>query len=317
MKKTFTLFSLLTVLAGVAQPTIQQSNTGYETGTTLQLETSNTTFSVPDGGASVAWDYSSLQFNPAGTSTVSTYSGAPYAPANINVSSSTGSSYYTQSSSGIDLKAIVSSGTTIDYMDAQAVIAFPFTYGSEFDDTFTATFSGPGFSMDREGGQTITGHGYGSLTVNGVTITDVLCVKAIQTYTDTYMGTEINTTGEVYNFYKPGYHHALLSLNKITIVGPSAYSSVALSEGELSAIENVAKPAPCIYPNPATGNVTIVTEKGVDLVVISDLQGRRIEAFEHPQGRVQYSVSGLPKGIYLVTVRRENGATTTGKLIVE
>ncbi len=68
-----------------------------------------------------------------------------------------------------------------------------------------------------------------------------------------------------------------------------------------------------IYPNPATGIVNINAAATVNNVILQDIQGKTINM---PLNNNTIDVSGLNKGMYILTLQTAQG-TTTSKLIVE
>ena len=74
-----------------------------------------------------------------------------------------------------------------------------------------------------------------------------------------------------------------------------------------------------VYPNPATTHATIAVEgagKGTQIVLL-DVCGKELYRTDaENDGNYTVNVSALPKGVYFVSVRNNNAATTT-KLIVK
>ena len=72
-----------------------------------------------------------------------------------------------------------------------------------------------------------------------------------------------------------------------------------------------------LFPNPANGQVT-VTAEGICRVEIRNLLGQQVVSMEG-NGSESFTIdlSGLAKGVYLVTVWNKEGAGTTKKLTVE
>lgn len=58
-----------------------------------------------------------------------------------------------------------------------------------------------------------------------------------------------------------------------------------------------------IFPNPSTGMVYISTTENVKEVIVCDLTGKRLLCFENKSA---CDLSGLTKGIYLITIKTEN-----------
>jgi alpha-amylase len=68
-----------------------------------------------------------------------------------------------------------------------------------------------------------------------------------------------------------------------------------------------------MYPNPATDRLNISTEKTVAFVEIRSVSGSLLKK---TTGK-HISLSDVPQGLYLVTVKYTDGASQTGKLIIQ
>jgi len=81
-------------------------------------------------------------------------------------------------------------------------------------------------------------------------------------------------------------------------------------------------PGLVVSPNPSHGSFEIKfhhTDDGNAEITVSDLTGRRVlnrTVTASSSGRVQFDLSGSPRGLYFVTVRMDAG-TTVKKLIIE
>jgi len=70
-----------------------------------------------------------------------------------------------------------------------------------------------------------------------------------------------------------------------------------------------------IYPNPASGSVTI-TVKGGDEIIITDIAGRKIKTIKNFQNSVNFSTDEIDGGIYFLTLYSNNTVISTRKLVV-
>ena len=75
---------------------------------------------------------------------------------------------------------------------------------------------------------------------------------------------------------------------------------------------------PQLYPNPTTGLFTV---KGADIarVEVYNLVGEKVFEVESGKWKVEncLDASGWNKGIYLVSITKQNGAVETRKLVVK
>lgn len=70
-----------------------------------------------------------------------------------------------------------------------------------------------------------------------------------------------------------------------------------------------------IYPNPATEYISLDNAQDVKEVYIINLVGRKMKVIENVEQNVQYNISDLPNGMYLVqVVDFKNQIITTQRL---
>lgn len=69
-----------------------------------------------------------------------------------------------------------------------------------------------------------------------------------------------------------------------------------------------------IYPNPASGNVTI-TVNGGDKIIITDIIGRKIKSFPNQDREIKLDTSDFKKGIYFISVQENNRIIAIQKFI--
>ena len=70
-----------------------------------------------------------------------------------------------------------------------------------------------------------------------------------------------------------------------------------------------------VYPNPATDEITIRSEKRIAGYEISDCFGRSVIKNNNHQNPLRINVNDLPAGMYFYKIRTENGQETSGKFI--
>lgn len=70
-----------------------------------------------------------------------------------------------------------------------------------------------------------------------------------------------------------------------------------------------------IYPNPATSFISIDNAQDVKELYILNLVGRKLKIIENVEQDVQYDISDLPNGMYLVQIiDHKNKIITTQRL---
>lgn len=71
-----------------------------------------------------------------------------------------------------------------------------------------------------------------------------------------------------------------------------------------------------IYPNPATENFNVILSAS-STVTMYDFSGRAVYNTVAPSGTLTVPVNNLPSGMYMLSVREENGATHTAKVSIQ
>lgn len=72
-----------------------------------------------------------------------------------------------------------------------------------------------------------------------------------------------------------------------------------------------------IYPNPASSEVRIETFLASKDIQLIDILGRTVlSGFTKPDGKIKFDISTLPRGVYGVLLRRQEGLVTIGKVAV-
>ncbi|MBI5916204.1 MAG: T9SS type A sorting domain-containing protein [Bacteroidetes bacterium] len=62
------------------------------------------------------------------------------------------------------------------------------------------------------------------------------------------------------------------------------------------------------YPNPTLGQFSITNNPLVKKVVLFNILGKQVKSFQHMNGN-QYDISGVPDGLYLVSMLDAKGQT--------
>jgi len=83
----------------------------------------------------------------------------------------------------------------------------------------------------------------------------------------------------------------------------------------VSGIENIAEQSVSVYPNPASGSITIAGENIVE-VQICNLLGEVVYEMQQCNGNNIISTENMPAGSYFVRVRMEDGKVVTKKIVV-
>lgn len=70
-----------------------------------------------------------------------------------------------------------------------------------------------------------------------------------------------------------------------------------------------------IYPNPASGSVTVTAEGG-DKVIVTDLAGRKINELKISEGQIKINTDQLSIGVYFISLYNKNNLLLTDKFFV-
>lgn len=204
------------------------------------------------------------------------------------------------------------------YTDKREALKFPITYNSIFNESFSGTSEDliMGTIYDRVGNIEIVADGYGELILPYGTVNDVLRVRVITSYTDSYSGSPINTyLDTVYTWYNLFTKVHLASVN-VSYENGNLLSHQAryLSENDLvlSIETNDELTHSCtIYPNPTSGKVRIQGLNEVTRVTVYNLIGEVVIS-EMTDGDLD--MSNLHEGGYYIKYS-VNGTTRFEKLI--
>jgi hypothetical protein len=74
-----------------------------------------------------------------------------------------------------------------------------------------------------------------------------------------------------------------------------------------------------LYPNPTNGTFNVANSAGLSQVQVTDMQGRTLLISDDLGDQVitEFSLKGVPTGLYFVRVSLANGEITTHKLVVD
>ena len=293
-------------------------------------------------GANRTWSFPSLTsrgseifnwVNPASTPFVIQFP-------NANVASSTDNTnftFYTTSSANFIVDGYGGPQAVIQYYDQELFFHYPFTYGSNFTDTFASDFLEAGIPMHRTGSINVIGDAWGTITLPDVTFNNALRVYYIQVHKDSATtGTQmvLVQTFTSYNWFAPGkkfpvleitYVHSvynnsliidykLVNYNPTNVpVGIKTISSQI--PGEFKLYQN--------YPNPFNPTTKIkfdITESKQVNLIVYNLTGKEIAKLFNgilKAGSYEYefNAGSLTSGVYFYKLS-EGDFTQTRKMIL-
>lgn len=232
MKKVFvplsSLILLFVSLAAIAQPSIG-NNASFPIGTSVGIvSVLNTNLQQGASGSNVVWDFSGVQIERSQNAVFLSPSETPYAAAFGNTtaavhypegleqgSASIAYEFFSNNVTGLLRSGLANTQEiTVNYIDPQQAIAYPFTYESANSDDFSAIFAVNGVIVTESG--TIETHcdGYGTLILPHATIENVLRLRILQDYTDQVDGIDALTYHvETYAWFHPDLAYPLFIIS--------------------------------------------------------------------------------------------------------
>jgi hypothetical protein len=339
MKKLLRLIYLIllgtaTISSSQAQPSLTSANYLAVLGEHFKLKMANY---LPPGnaGANQTWNFSALTTSSNTTLDYLSRSAAPY-PANVPAAtlvskSSAGEYQYAQTTTSalkIHGAYVAAQNMFITYSNSMD-IAFPKNYNSTSTDTYKASYTTNGLNFIRSGTATFTYDGYGTVITPAGTFTNVVRLKTTDVVRDSaslapgfpYI---INITIETYDYIKPGVHHPIARMTKLTSGTNIQYRGLYLDYAALGEEEELAKELELnLFPNPATSVATLQYKlKTPAEVKISLVNMIGEEVLVLKQGNVpaesqkqEIPVGDLPKGVYFVRLNIGNEVFTKRLLV--
>lgn len=338
MLKSLLMPVCITAISATAfgQSTLTGATFNPVIGDAFAIKVCNTTGVAPGAsGAGITWNFSSLVPSSADTGrAISCFSLPSSAPPCTNYPGTTivikGPSIAKSTTAYLVANAtklsqngyFIHADTSLKLTNPADQLRYPFTYGTTFLDTCEGTFrAGPttAYEAHHIGYINVNCDGHGTLNLPGsVTHTGVLRVHTTQNFTDSLnlFGTPLLKSYVIssYDWYKPNYHTALLTIQKITEVGNTVpdYEFIAYAVAPVTAVSDVDNKIDelQLYPNPASDLLNIsYTTKGSEKVTVGlyDLMGREVAEIATKQGKgqqqIQFNTASYPEGVYIVRLQ--------------
>jgi len=345
MKKMFTILLILGGFDLMAQPTFTSANEAAAGTTFTYVFVDSSTAQPGPAGANVTWDFTSVVPNgtshtdewiiPAGTPYAANFPGSNLVQQTIDTAGNTVYLYHTSSPTMTELNGMGfnagGSPFIMNYSNSQIIREFPATYNTTLSDNFAGSASlvqGPvTINIYRTGTYSYTADAYGTLITPAGTYTNTLRIKLNQYITDsitfsgfpippqmnynistTYFWACTNPGNRLYQFYI-GYDTVT------TASGSNIYHSVSylssftgIGENQTNLNNNLS-----VHPNPVSDFTNVIlknTVNGNALLSVYDITGKKLKQFgaamkESDNYHWNISLSGLEKGMYLLTVECE------------
>ncbi len=336
-------FTLLTLFLCMAYSLFSQTFTASDLNPVVgdtYIADIHSEYVVVPGSASSTWDFSHLQAASSAGSITTNYvqpSSTPHASSfpssNIVAVGNSGGqmvySYFTTSATNMEMVGQVAQSIEIPFSNPISYLEFPLSFGSSYTDTYGGIFTSSGFVYHRQGSETITVDGAGTLIMPFGTYDNVLRVKTVRFEKDStnYGGVDLVQNYEIitYNYFRAGYHFPFVMQTQLKYEGvvTNEYTSVASSQS-VGIQSSKPKQEMHIYPNPLVAGQELMIELDGTYnelqVQVFDMKGSRIKDIEVQQveGNTHRIHTGnMPKGMYFVQVMDSKGQSLKQeKLIV-
>ncbi len=287
-------------------------------------------------GTNMVWTYTNLvatsnKLTSAYINPTSVPSATGYAGCTVVQNQGTTNSFYKSSttpSTQTEFMGVNSTSLTLKFTNTAVSARYPFTIGDSFSDSYSGSFT---FSLSgtATGNATVTADGAGTLNLPyGITLTNVLRVKSVQTTSlnAIIINGTINQT--VYYFYHSSQKFPILTINyqSIAIAGSPTISAsvsgninnftVGLKENNFNVVNSN------LYPNPARDifnvkfNNSLNELASIEIYNLTGQLAKTVVLGNSSSIDQNVSLQGLKSGIYMVKTILGN-RNSIKKLIVE
>ncbi len=339
MKKTLiTLTVLLCAAYGFAQPTIMAYTNNPLPGDKFFLHDCDTNgVTVGPSGAAVTWDLSTLVTAFTDSISFVACSASPYCDSfpEATLAITFDGSYYDYLVTDTGKFALLGSydGTDMErFTNPYNISMYPMAYGSVLVDTSAQHYDTSLYVVSVD---SFIADGYGTLKLPSGTYTNVLRVHVIDYEKDSVPDptTPIVTyyRSEMYNWYLPGFHFMLLSMEYDTVSGSTPYLAdiwyckYTLPTPPPTFAENIAiRQGIMLYPNPAKEVITIQlsAQRPEDArITLTDMAGKEVltpltAKMVPGSNTISCNTSSLAPGLYVVHVTTSSG-NFVEKILIE
>ncbi len=328
MKKPLLLLTLWST-GLMAQPTFNSTDMFGVNETFQSWDVTNAgTIDIGATGANSVWNFPDLisgtestntYLNPAGNPGVSNFPGANLCQAVTSLGGNPGYTYLKTTSQAFSIDGVWSSqqGTeTISQLNPDMdIYRFPFTFNSSFTQpvggTTTTQIAGVNYTYIRQGTQTVTCDGYGTLTTPLGTFNNVLRLKTVQVYSDSI---DFQGIPQVFNYESIIHNWVSVESKGVTLLSHTSFSvnGSATISGTLSTIPTVGIAEASnklnfnLFPNPAKDLLMVQTPSltnGNLVAEIFSITGQFIKKIEltNQQGsQFNFQLDGIESGAYLL-----------------
>lgn len=313
-------------ISAFGQLTILESTHAPQVGDSQEMKSIQSgSFDYSPSGPNQTWDFSNATVTATNTYNYLSISdgakGSSYPAATIVEEASGAENYYKVTSNGYNIVGQYQAGVAeLDFTsDEREFIRYPFTYGDQYNSTFSGVVNSQGVQLNRGGTIKIISDGYGTLKLpGGVTFNNALRVNTISTYSDTYFGYEIGTyIDSVITWYVTGIrgfvaNYSVAYTNGTLALAQGTYRNNLSASSALGIQTNVFS----IAPNPANEVVNVYSPSNNNTVTFYNSLGAVEKQVVLSAGQHSINIDSFSPGVYLVQYASE-GESKTLKLLVQ
>ncbi len=308
-----------------AQPILTAPNMNPVQGDFFYEHYIDTDVSKGASGMNVTWDFSTVSQTGVDSTLVYDCDSTPFCStfpgSNICELNYGDYEYFNAASNRLTVMGAHSSGVNYIFSNPIDEFRYPFAYNAVYADT--GYFGSASIDEYYTEIDSFIYDGYGTIILPGGTDTGVVRVHNISYYYDSSSSGVNSGRMETYNWYKPGMHNALFTIDYDTAGSPTGTLYVAdasyytvkagIGLGNITLLN--AKQSVSIYPNPVANEMHIQRmAPGAKKCTLSitDMTGRVV--IQAPEcniaggvANVILSVAGLPDGVYFAIWQSDAG----------
>lgn len=313
MKKYYALpFLLILAIQTTAQPILQQSN-GFKDGTLIHLYTDDSpSLNEGNSGIDKTWNFSSLSYAnpqtdftgmlPSATPFSNDFLNADVASVSIDFSGNPIYNYFTNAIDHYTTWGYESNSQKLIYSDPRDILRFPFSFGSNFTDSYYGSLE-----VGYNSGQVeIAADGFGNLILPGGIFYNCLRIREVRK--DTLAGALILTTSidTSYKFYVAGYPEPLCQVTYHHSSGGLHFNEIYWQDVQPSGVSSADNDETfLLFPNPCHDvlNISISSPDKQASLKIMDASGRFITPdYRVENHALQLNTASLSDGVYFLYV---------------
>lgn len=344
------LFGLVTTVTAAfqafGQPVMQPRDITPIFGETFVTHKCDTNINEKVGGPNRVWDFSTgLTVTGRDTAYFGDPSNAPYLSrfSNTTITATkfsfldpeiyidTNVSYYSNSETNWAVNGYyLNAQKYVTYTDPMDLVRFPLHYGDNFSDRYSSYVNNNYIGVPRSAGESgnvvVTVDGWGQLILPTGTYDTALRVHSYRVVSDSasIFGVPffIKVVVHNYKWYAKGYHNYLLSVERADDTsGVFHWKTVSYTQRYPLSIHGVQlnEKDIAVYPNPASGQVTIQLPENAKALKIEilDITGRlEMQVPYAGEQKIFIPANSLSKGSHIFRIAGPNN-TVTRKLTIQ